>query len=219
MLANLQSDRDRLKRAYRKAVAFTCVVLYACFIGLGMTSPEAVELLFGRQWLPSSPYVTALAFLVLVQAPRLFATPVLTAVARPHAPLAGYSLQLCVMLGAVACFGLPSLGWAVGVWIACELVMAPVTMWLVNRATGLTARDQYGGALVPFVAAMVMALAVTGARFWLVADFGALARLAVLAPLGAAAYVGTLWALDRALVVDAGSFALVAVRRKPAAAA
>jgi len=41
----------------------------------------------------------------------------------------------------------------------------------------------------------------------------------VLVPLGAAAYVVTLWALDRALVVDAGSFALIAVRRKPAAAA
>jgi O-antigen/teichoic acid export membrane protein len=219
MLANLQSDRERLKRAYRKAVAFTCIVLYACFVGLGVTSPEAVELLFGRQWLPSCPYVTALAFLVLVQAPRLFATPVLTAVGRPHAPLAGYGLQLCVLLGSVACFGLPSLGWAIGVWMACEVVMVPANMWLVRQTTGLSVRDQYGGALVPFAAAVVMAVAVTVARFWLVAHFGTVARLAALVPLGAAAYVVTLWALDRALVVDAGSFALVAVRRKPAAVA
>jgi hypothetical protein len=124
-----------------------------------------------------------------------------------------------VLLGFVACFGLPSLGWAVGVWMACEVVMAPANIWLVHRATGLSVADQYGGALVPFVAALTMAVAVTVARFWLVAHFGTVARLAVLVPLGAAAYVVTLWALDRALVVDAGSFALIAVRRKPAAAA
>ncbi|HUA55661.1 MAG TPA: lipopolysaccharide biosynthesis protein [Candidatus Sulfotelmatobacter sp.] len=219
MLANLQSDRDRLRRAYRKAVAFTCIVLYAGFIGLGVTSSEVVELLFGRHWLPSSPYVTALAFLVLVQAPRLFATPVLTAVARPHAPLAGCLLQLCVMLGIVGCFGLPSIGWAVGVWIACEIVMIPVSIWLVHRMTGLGLRDQYGGAVMPFAAAMVMALVVTAARIWLVQNFGAVARLAVLAPLGAAIFVAALWLLDRALIADASSFALIAVRRKPATAA
>jgi O-antigen/teichoic acid export membrane protein len=104
ILARLQSDPARLERAYRSATEFTCLSLYPCFVGIAVVAPEVVALLFGRQWLASSPYVTTLALLMLVQAPRLLIAPMLTAIGRPQDSMVGVAVELIVMLGLLSTF-------------------------------------------------------------------------------------------------------------------
>lgn len=214
MLAGLQSDPARFKRAYQTSTQFSCLALYPCFVGLGSLAPDIVEMLFGRRWLPSSPYVTALGLLVLMQAPRLLITPVLTALGRPRDPLVGLLAELLFMLGVTWWLGMSSLPWAVAIWVASECVLAQASSWMLKRATGYSFFDQFRGVLKPAVASLVMAAAVIETRQQLPAGFGPISRLAVLLPLGAIVFAGAISLLDRRLVSDFLDFVRSAFERK-----
>jgi O-antigen/teichoic acid export membrane protein len=214
MLAGLQSDPARFKRAYQTSTQFSCLALYPCFVGLGSLAPDIVEMLFGRRWLPSSPYVTALGLLVLMQAPRLLITPVLTALGRPRDPLVGLVAELLFMLGVTWWLGMTSLPWAVAIWVASECVLAQVSSWMLKRATGYTFFDQFRGVLKPGFASLVMAAAVIETRLQLPAGFGPISRLAVLLPVGAIVFAGAIFLLDRRLVSDFLGFVRSAFEKK-----
>ena len=213
MLAGLQTDPDRMKRAYKQSVEFACLLLYPCFVGISVTAPEIVETIFGARWAPAVPCVAALAALVVAQTPRLFVTPILTAVGRPKDTLVGIVVELVFMLTVVAVFGMRSLPWAVAIWVVSECVQIPISAWMLRRATGYGIIDQFAGARTPLLAAAVLALVVTGVRFALPADLGAYPRLAVLVLLGAASYLPAMFVLDRRLVTRFLEFVRLAFHR------
>ena len=210
LLARLQSDPARLKRAYQASTQFSCLALYPCFVGLGSVAPDVVEVLFGQRWQPSSPYVTVLGFLVLLQAPRLVFTPLLTAIGMPRDSLVGLITELIFMVGAVWLTGVPSLPWAIGIWAGSECVLVLVSGWVLRRATGYSVFEQFYGVLNPLLASLLMAAVVFAARLQLPANLGALLRLTVLVPLGAMVYAGTIFLLDRQVVKDFLVFARTA---------
>ena len=200
MLAGLQGEPVRLKRAYQRSVEYACLLLYPCFVGIAVTAPELVAIVFGRHWSPVVPCVAALAILVLVQAPRLFTTPVLTAVGRPRDPLPGVAVQLVSMLALIGVFGLRSPMWATALWMVSECTQIPVTTWILRRATGFDLVDQFGGAVTPLLASMTLACAVLAVRRMLPPDLGLEPRMAILVLVGVAAYLISLVLLNRRLV-------------------
>jgi O-antigen/teichoic acid export membrane protein len=214
LLAGLQFEPDRLKRAYQASTQFSCLALYPCFVGLGAVAPDIVEVLFGHRWQPSSPYVTVLGFLVLLQVPRLVYTPLLTALGRPRDALIGLLAELLFMLGVSWTLGMPSLPWAIALWVASECVLVLVSSWVLRRATGYSVIEQFGGILNPLLASLLMAAVVMETRLQLPAEFGPVLRLAVLLPLGAMVFALAIFLLDRRLVKDFVDFARTAFESK-----
>ena len=198
MLSGLQSEPVRLRRAYTKAVAFACLLLYPCFAGIALTSPEIIATVFGPKWTPASGCVAALACLVLVQTPRLFVTPILTAIGRPRDPLVGVCTELVFVLTLVT-IGVPNLLWAAGIWIASECSQIPVSAWMLRRATAYGVLEQFAGTGVPLLATAIMAVALTGLRWLLPIDLPTASRLAALVMVGAMTYGAAVLALDRTL--------------------
>lgn len=212
-LASLQHDMPRLRRAFQFATSFVCVVLYACFIGIGVLSPEIVGLMFGEKWLPAAPYVTVLSLLVLVQGPRVLVAPLLTALGRPKDLLLSKAGELGFVVLALVVTRVPTLGWGVGIWVCREFVALPITLRLLKRASGLGALEQVRGAWVPLVASLVMVAAVLLGRYLLPASISSLTRLVVLVPLGAVSFLGTTFVLDRELVKSLLGFVQTALAR------
>jgi O-antigen/teichoic acid export membrane protein len=213
LLAGLQFEPDRLKRAYQSATQFSCLALYPCFVGLGAVAPEVVDVLFGHRWQPSSPYVTVLGFLVLLQVPRLVFTPLLTAVGRPRDLLVGLLAELLFMLGIAWSFGMPSLPWAIALWVASECVLMLVSSWVMRRATGYSYLEQFLGVLNPLLASVLMAVVIIETRAHLSASLGPVLRLTVLIPLGASIFFLAIFLLDRRQVKDFLEFACSAFER------
>jgi O-antigen/teichoic acid export membrane protein len=210
LLSGLQFDSARLKRAYQASTQFSCLALYPCFVGLGSVAPDIVEVLFGRRWLPSSPYIAVLGFLVLLQAPRLVFTPLLTALGKPRDSLVGLLAELLFMLGAVWLVGVPSLPWAIGIWAGSECVLVLVSGWALRQATGYSVLEQFYGVLNPFLASVLMAAVVIETGLRLPAELGPVVRLTVLIPLGVAIFAGAIFLLDRPLIKDFLEFAKTA---------
>ena len=214
LLAGLQFDLDRLKRAYQSSTQLSCLALYPCFVGLGAVAPDVVEVLFGHRWQPSSPYVTVLGFLVLLQVPRLVFTPLLTALGKPRDALVGLLAELLFLLGITWSFGMPSMPWAIASWVASECVLLLVSSSVLRRATGYTFSEQFGGVLKPLLASLLMAAAVIEAHAALSVDLGPALRLTLLVPLGAMIYVISIFLLDRRLVKNFLEFARTAFESK-----
>jgi PST family polysaccharide transporter len=219
MLSSLQTDLARLKRAFQLAMSLVCFVLYSSFLGIGVLSREVVQVLFGAKWLPSAPYVAALSCLVIVQAPRVLVAPLLTALGRPKDLVLGKAAEFGFVLLAVAVTRVPSLSWAVGIWIARELVGLPVNLWQLKRASGFGLWAQFRGALLPLVAAVSMALVVLAIKHSLPADTSALARLLILVPVGALVFALASRLLSRELVQSLLGFVRSALRKQRPAAA
>ena len=213
MLAGLQADPARMDRAYRGAVEFACLVLYPCFVGIALTAPEIVDTVFGHRWAPAAGPVVALSCLVLAQAPRLFVTPVLTALGRPRDVLAGVGAELALMLGFLLAVRLPGLGWAVALWVGCECAPIPVTAWMLRRATGTGVRKQFAGARTPLLAVLVMALGVASLRLALPPDLQAPVRLLAMVAVAAPLYVAAVLLFDRRLAARFAAFVHSAFRR------
>ena len=214
MLSGLQGDRPRLKRTFQASTGFVCSALYLLFVGVAVTAPEVVSVLFGAKWLPSAPYITVLALLVLVQAPRLMVGPLLTALGRPRDLLIGKGIELAFVVAAIFVSKVPTLGWAVGIWVARELVALPVMSRLTKNATALGTVDQFRGVVVPLLCSAVMAAALLGARSALPQTLAPLVRLIIMAGLGGAVFIAVLALLDRSLLNGVLKFALSAVGRQ-----
>ncbi len=215
MLSGLQSDPSRLRRTFQIATGFVCTALYPMFVGLSITAPEIVSVLFGAKWLPSAPYITALGLLVIVQAPRLMVTPMLTALGRPRDLMIGKAVELAFVVAAIFLSHVPSIGWAVGIWIARELVSFPILLRMAKSAMKLGFIDQFRGVAVPLVSSVLMALAVFFLRRQLPSMLIPALRLGVLAATGAAVFVTVTSLLDRELARRVLRVALSAVGRQP----
>lgn len=215
-LSSLSKDDKRFGRAFHTASAFICVVLYFCFVLIGATSAEVVELLFGRQWLAITPYVTILSLQVLIQARRMVFNPVMTSRGRPRDLLVCQVAELSFTLVAIALSGVPSVSWAIGIWVARECLGVSIQVWLLRRAINIGIRDVFSGSVVPLLCAIAMYGAVWAARDALPAGWVPAARLALLAPLGALVYFGCVFLLERRLLVDLLGFVRSALQRKSA---
>jgi PST family polysaccharide transporter len=214
VFARLQLDAKRLHRAYTSAVEFTCLALYPCFIGIGVVAPELVELLFGQKWLVSVPYVQVLAALIILRAPRQLGRPLLTAVGRPQDALIGLVAELILVAALLVFPGARSLTLAMAIWAAREALSFPLVAYLVKKGTGVGYLSQVAGARSALLSSLAVVIAVGLVRRLVPIPGGPGLRLVVFASVGAAAYLGSAWAVDRRGVRAVSDFVLSAVRRR-----
>jgi PST family polysaccharide transporter len=214
MLSRLQSDMVAFRNAFQQASSFVCFTLYAYFLALGSLAPEAVVILFGVRWLPSVPYVTALAFLVVIHAPRMLVGTALVALGRPQDSLASQSIDLIVVVAAILVSRVPTPAWAVGIWVLRAVTRLPMTTWQVQRATGLRPTEQFRVAAVPFVAGLAMILTVVGMRCLVPVKTAPLLRLFLLLPGACFAFGGIVYLLHPRLLRDLSNFMHSALDRR-----
>ena len=214
VLSNLTHDDERFKRVFQSACAFTCLTLFFCFTLIASTATEIVQMFFGTPWLGAVPFVTVFALQGIIQASRLQVPPVLTALGRPRDLLIAQGAELAFILGAILIFGVPSVEWAVGLWVTRECLGGSILAALLRRAAGLGLRAQFSSCAVPLACAIAAFGVVWITRSALPPAWGPAARLAVLAPLGAGVYLGCAMALNRRLLLDLIRFGHSALTRR-----
>lgn len=216
IMSSLQSDLPKLRRAYGEAVSLACAVLYPVFIGIGMVAPELIELLFGKVWVQSAQYTAYLSILIFFQAPRLFVSPILIALGRPYFDMIGYSLGLAWLLIGVFLTRLATPMIALVVWMSCEILYAPLFAAMLKRASDLNFADQFVQVRAPLLATILMICAVTSMRLMPLEHLQLTVRMAMLVAGGAIAYVGSLYLLDRSLVLSIAALGLGIVKKTSA---
>jgi PST family polysaccharide transporter len=200
VLSRLQGDGFRLSRAYVSAVGLGCTVLYPCFLGLAALAPETTHLLFGAKWSASTPYLQVLSCMAILQVPRMFAGPMLTAQGHPQDQLPGVAAEIAFLVLAIAVFGIPSGMWGVGMWVGCEVLLTPIMSFMLWRRVKLGFVTQVSGAAAPLFAALLMVLAITILRRYLPTDLPLATRFVVLTATGIVVYLAAIGLIAREIV-------------------
>lgn len=215
LFSQLQGDASELRYSYQRAIRLVSAAMFPTFAGLAAVAPELVSVVFGVKWSDAWPLVVLMAFLTFQFFPRMFATPLLSAVGRPMLPTISMSIQAMFLLVAMLLFGRASIYWAAAIWAIRLLISTPIDMYLLKRVVGIGYWAQWKGALTPALAALLMAGAVLVAKTWLMpSTWSPLVRLALSVPLGMAAYPGFLLLIDKGLVSELVAVVRVALHRR-----
>ena len=198
--SRLQAEPANLQRAYLQALRLAGLVAMPCFIGLACIGPQLVPWLFGGQWTASVPVLQALCLAVVPVTVLYFMPPVLVAVgdAGGLAWLSAANLGLGVAATLIAAgHGILAVG--IGLTIRSWLLM-PACLFLLNRASGLTARSVLAALTAPAIAAIAAAIPVLAIRPWGNGDLAVPLRLAVDGAVFGTAYCGLLLLFGRPFV-------------------
>lgn len=215
LFARVERDGGDRTVVFIKAVAMTSVSMFPVFACLALMAPEVVEVAFGARWIPAAPYVSMLALLTVHFFPRMFVTPLLSALGRPSSIMVGSLSQtvFMVLMFTVAATH-PSPALVMAVWAGRLLISTPIDMWFLKKLSGIGYVDQWRGAFVPALACAVAAAGVLGLQWVWTPPASAWLRLLIAVPLGALLYVAAVQVLKPALLRELLGMVRMAIARK-----
>jgi PST family polysaccharide transporter len=191
-LSRLQDDRSTLGDQYLAAVRVVMSLTAPLGLGMAAVADDLIVVLYGAQYAAGGDVLALLSVYTVVYAASFHSGDVYKAIGRPMILTVMTVGGLTVLIPSVWIASRHSIIAVAATLVGLELVHFTVRIALVRWVLGLPLRRQlatsYRG---PVLAAAAMALIVwsTGK---VVPDWPSVARLAVLVPLGAVAYVGLL---------------------------
>ncbi len=205
--SRIQDDNDRLRRGYMRVLSATSVVSFPFLVGMGLTAPLLIGLVYGDKWLPTVLPLQIMCVAGMMKSVTTFVGAVVDAKGRVMEEIRRQAVYLALLIGGAMLgsrFGTAGVAWAVVVASAAMLWMMQT---LMNRMTGMQWR-QYARALAPaVVGSLVLTATVIPCQWWLRRQWGDnLGVLTLVAAMGAVVYVATLWKAPfpevRALVLE-----------------
>jgi lipopolysaccharide exporter len=201
IFAKIQHDSNQLQRGYLKLIKFLTTINAPLLIGLAVTAPMAIPLLFGNKWTPS---VTLVQILALVFLFRSIGNPVGSLqLARGRADL-GFKWNLVLFfttppmlfLGAQKAGGV---GIALALLLLQVLYAIPSYLYLVRPLIGPCALSYAAAALKPITLACLM-----GVGVWLVGVFASVSMSYLIAEIliGGVLYAALTWFFDRKQLLE-----------------
>jgi PST family polysaccharide transporter len=186
----VQDDKQRLRSGYLRGVRFVAAITFPLTIGLAVTAPALVPVVFGREWLPA---VAALQILA-ANGPRLSTVSmngiVWQSIGRSRWTFFMSVLNVCTYVPAFLIgsrHGIVGVAWG---FTVAGLLSVPIGMRLTARGLDLPVRAQLANVAPVLAATAVMAgCAVAAGR--LVGGSDA-ARLLAMTAAGAVAYLGAM---------------------------
>jgi len=183
-------DPARIGSIWLRAVRMVAVLIAPAMLGVVVVAPDLIPVVFGGQWHDAVPVVQILAPVGLVQSLQSLNAGILQALGRPGV-LFRFSLVSTVLTTAGFVAGLPFgiVGIATGYAIT-SVLLEPYYLWRTARVVGVPIRAYLRAFSGVAEAALLMALAVFGARIMLVhSGVPSGVSLVALIGLGVAVYI------------------------------
>jgi len=208
--ARIQHDSAAFAAAFARAARIIMIAAMPFYMGLAATAEPLVLTVLGDKWRAAAPIVHLLAFAMPFMTLQVLFSPACEARGRPGIGVengASGSLILAAAFLVGVNWGATGLAWA---WIAGYPLYLAVSAWRSLPVIGLSARALAAAVVPPAVAAVAMALVVTGVDR-LLPPIDPAPRLALLVLTGAIVYGAWLLAFAR----DAVGELVALTRRRP----
>ncbi|MEC9110195.1 MAG: oligosaccharide flippase family protein, partial [Pseudomonadota bacterium] len=191
--AELHKAGRRLGPYFERTMQSVLLVVSPIYIGLSLTAPEAILVVFGPKWTGMAPIVAGLALVMPLMAVQIICSPTCTATGKERIYLAT-SIAGAVIFATSFFIGVRfgAQGLVHAWWIAAPLLLA-FTLALTLPEIELPLRRLLAAAAPPVLACAAMAAVVSALRLVLPADIGPVLTLGVLGSAGAATYAAVLY--------------------------
>ena len=214
--ARMQKDPGRIAWSFCKAVRLLLLISCPVYLGMAVTALPLVETLFGEKWLPMAPFVAILALAMPFMTLQVMFAPVSNALGRPGltariAAVGAVLMPTAFLIGIQ--FGAIGLAWA---WLCSFPLLTAVTAKLAGGPMGLRLSDLVRAA-APGLGCSILMAGVVIAVDSMLPPLPSIARLGLLVPTGAVAFLAALTLCARGTLMEL--VALVVRRTPPATAA
>lgn len=199
--SELHKSGKALAPYFLRTLRTVLLVTTPLYFGLALTAEPAVRLLFGEKWVEMAPIVAGLSLAMPFFAVQIVCSPATNAMGLPRVYLTTntFGAVLFPLLFALT-VDQGVTGFVHAWWIGTPALLL-ATLFFVLPRVGLAWRALVREMMPILLAGGLMALAV-----WLVrgevAEWSAAAQLAVLVPLGGAAYLAALWLVARTYLFE-----------------
>jgi len=196
-LSILQSDRDRFRRYYSKALSAIAFAAAPLTVTAATLSDEIILLLLGPKWEGTSQLFKIMAIVGLLEPIGATTGWILIATGRSDKLLRWGVLQAFLVVGSFAC-GLPwgALGVASAFALCKSLLLVP-SFWYTLKDSPVSARDVFGAVWRPACLSVLLFAVLAGAHYG-IADWSNTSRLLVAGLAGLIVYMTALLAWPQA---------------------
>jgi O-antigen/teichoic acid export membrane protein len=197
--ARLQSDLSALRSSYYKTLRFTALLTLPIAAGLLTLASDAVQVIYGKKWLPMVPAVQALCVFGAIRSIGATTGPVFYGTGRPEVLTRLVGLQLA--LTAVAIYPLTRHYDILGTSIAVTSALFLANLVTASKVAGIIG-DTFLNLISQFLPSLsasgIMALFLFAVRSTIEGPVSP-AGLVLLSALGAGVYIVSILILDRGL--------------------
>jgi O-antigen/teichoic acid export membrane protein len=206
VLSRFAHDLPAYRQTYRRMVLIVNSVWTPVATGLGVSAPVLLPMLFGERWAPAAPVLQAMCFTAPTFGLWFLNGQALAAIGQPerYTRLAiAYVALACIAFPISAQFGIVAAGAA---WAVVSLLMVPLHLIAMRRASGLSPASILSDWLRVTVSAVLMLIVALVIDHWLKASLasrilglaaGTVAYLLLLELVLLPGYVGRLLSLLR----------------------
>jgi O-antigen/teichoic acid export membrane protein len=163
VLSRMQGDRERFRSASIRMLCMTASLWVPAVVGLGVTAPRMIALLFGEKWQPAATLMMVMSGTAFTRCFTCATREILLSVNRAgiYAALNSAQLILTIVLFLVGVqYGIIGCGAA---YVAVSLLVAPFHLYAVMRYADVPPREVISRLLPVLGAGAIMALVVYGA--------------------------------------------------------
>lgn len=177
--SRLQSEREKIRKAFYKVTFFASLISIPSFMGLGVLAPEVILVLFGQQWLPSIPVMQILASIGIVQSLFFLNGAVMTAVGKPSWRLKiNFFSTIVSLIGfAIAVrYGIVAVATAFAIR---NYLLCPIFVWIMYKLIKINIWQYLSQFVIPILSSVVMALTLILTKY-LLADSMSLQQMLIM---------------------------------------
>jgi O-antigen/teichoic acid export membrane protein len=194
--SRLQNDRPAMLAGFLKAVRLIMLIACPVYVGMALAASPFVEFVMGAKWTEATPILQILALAMPALTLHILFGPAFNAIGKPYLTLRGAIFGALLMpmtyIFAVQ-FGILALAAS---WFVAMPLLLMFTIMQARTHMGLSPRKLLAAVMPGLATALAMGLVVWSidyvATHYVWATIPALARLAMLAVVGAATYVALL---------------------------
>ncbi len=199
--ARLKDDRAAVGAAFTKSVRLVMLAAMPFYLGMAVTAEPLVAVALGPKWLEAAPVVHWLALAMPMMTLQVLFAPASDACGRPgisaqNSATGALCLPIAFLVGVH--WGIMGL---VAAWFAAYPVYLAISTWRTLPVIGVKLGTLIDAIAAPVLAAVAMALLVTGLDT-LLPPLPALVRLALLVGAGGIAYGMLLYLFARRMLIE-----------------
>lgn len=199
LFARDQHDNSVIQAGFLDAIKLLSIVIFPIMLGMAVTAPWFVPIMFGEQWAPAARILQILAAVGLLKALTNPAGSVFLAKGKVKLTFWWNLAVACLNLVVFAGFARQGVEMVALSYASLSFLYAIVMAGFLTQVVGLSPLKYLRATFGPTVAAAIMGVIVlTLSRFPLVQQLSPIAELSVLICSGACAYVALALLLERA---------------------
>ena len=194
LFSSIQDQPKKLKQSFKVATELASLVAMPIFTGLLLTSSDWIPLFLGGKWGYLAPLINIVCIVWMISFTRVFASPYLRAIGFSKAMI--LPAVSAAVITIVAVYGTQHLSpiFVMLAWGVRVLATFPLSIFVLQKHGDFYWKEQLRPLIRPFIATVLMAIAVLAFRFEISAlQLSGILKLFASVLVGAAVYAGIMF--------------------------